>query len=115
MVQVSWWQDATLDDTKVAVNIFEISGDNLWMPNWVTVIFVDSWVETGKVDVLHLLTLFDLIVELGCICSSAKEAVAWIKTWLDVHSFNERSDVIFLLEALKFVLPHCNDTISHFL
>ena len=94
MVQLTWRQDLTLDETKVLVDVgVTRGGDEGRMPLRVDTGFVDSWVQGGDIDVMDLLSGGDMMVQLDRIGTTSTESVAWIQGCCELKLGHKRTDV----------------------
>ena len=108
MVEVTWRQDLTLDETKVLVDVgVTRGGDETRMSLRVDTGFVDPWVQRGDIDVMDLLTGGDMMVQLDGIGTTSTERVAWIQGCCELKLGHKRTDIRGgVFETGPFTFPH---------
>ena len=111
MVQFTWRQDLTLDETKVLVDVSVTrGGDETRMPLRVDTGFVDPWVQRGDIDVMDLLSGGDMMVQLDGIGTPSTECVAGIQGCCELKLGHKRPDIRGgVFETSPFTFPHLND------
>ena len=113
MVQFTWRQDLTLDETKVLVDVgVPGGGDETRMSLRVDTGFVDPWVQRGDIDVMDLLTGGDMMVQLDGIGTTSAEGVARIQGCCELKLGHKRPDIRGgVFETGPFTFPHLNDRV----
>ena len=94
MVQFTWRQDLTLDESKVLADVGVTRGrDDGRMPFRVDTRFVHPWVQRGDIDVMDLLSGGDMMVQLDGIGTTSAEGVSWIERLDELKLGHKRTDV----------------------
>ena len=113
MIQFTWREDLTLDESKVLVDVgVTRGGDEGRMPFRVETGFVHPWVQRGDIDVMDLLTGGDMMVQLDGIGTPSAERVAGIQGCCELKLGHKRTDIRGGdFETGPFTFPHLNDRV----
>ena len=113
VVQFTWRQDLTLDETKVLVDVgVTRGGDETRMSLRVDTGFVDPRVQRGDIDVMDLLSGGDMMVQLDGIGTPSTERVAGIQGCRELKLGHKRPDIRGgVFETFPFTFPHLNDRV----
>ena len=114
MIQFTWRQDLTLDESKVRTDVgVTRGGDEGRMPFRVDTGFVDPWVQGGDIDVMDLLSGGDMMVQLDGIGTPSTERVAGIQGVCELKLVHKCTDIRGGdFEAGPFTFPHFYDMVS---
>ena len=113
MIQFTWRQDLTLDESKVLADVgVTRGGDEGRMPFRVETGFVDPGVQRGDIDVMDLLTGGDMMVQLDGIGTPSTEGVAGIQGVCELKLVHKCTDIRGGdFETGPFTFPHLNDRV----
>ena len=113
MIQFTWRQDLTLDESKVRADVgVTRGGDEGRMPFRVEAGFVDPWVQRGDIDVMDLLSGGDMMVQLDGIGTPSTEGVAGIQGVCELKLVHKCTDIRGGdFETGPFTFPHLNDRV----
>ena len=113
MVQGTWRQNTTLDETKVEVDVGVTRlGNEARMSFGVHTGFVDPRVQGGDIDVMDLLAGGHMMVEFDGIGTTSTEGVAGMERFREGQVLDERSDIWRgVFEAVPFAPPHFHDLV----
>ena len=113
MVQFTWRQDLTLDESKVLADVgVTRGGDEGRVPFRVDTGFVDPGVQGGDIDVMDLLSGGDTVIQLDGIGTSSTEGVAGIQGVCELKLVHKRADIRGgVFETGPFTFPHLNDRV----
>ena len=113
MVQFTWRQDLTLDETKVLVDVGVTRGGNEGRVSFrVDTGFVNPGVQRGDIDVMDLLSGGDMVIQLDGIGTPSTERVAWIQGYCELKLGHKCTDIRGgVFEPGPFTFPHLDDRV----